>query len=189
MDDGRVVIRKAAEDVGDDLGGGHLFVFFGHGHKVHECEAFLVVLAVQLFLGLQEAVDHDDVDLVVLADAIFAFLYTGQQVLLQPVVLAGRRERGHWSAHLHEGLVEMDIGHECKLLLDDQVGLAVLVQDNRHPLLVRRLGFCGLEQVVAVERECFKRIFEGQVELEEEEEDAGLHELDEAIAIVVYLPQ
>lgn len=112
MNDGGVVVGEPAEDVGDDFGGGHLFVLFGHGDEVHECEAFLVVLAVQFFLGLQEAVDHDDIYFVVLADAVLAPLDARQQVLLQPVVLAGRRERGHWRPRLHERLVEVDVGHE-----------------------------------------------------------------------------
>lgn len=54
---------------------------------------------------------------------------------------------------------------------------------------MRQLGLSWSKQIVAMKVEHFKWIFQGHVEFEKEKEDASLHKLNEAVAIVVDLLQ
>lgn len=79
--------RKAIEYIGNDLGRRHLLILLRHIHKIHKIKTLLVILAVQFLLRLQEAIDHDHIDLVVLTYPVLSLLYPSKKVLLIALVL------------------------------------------------------------------------------------------------------
>ena len=85
---------------------------------------------MKFLLGLMEPAYHEYVDLVVLADIIFALLDSFDQLLLELLVALPGGESLFGEAQLHEGLVEEDSGEEVKFLFADDAGLVVFVQDE-----------------------------------------------------------
>ena len=119
MDNSHVGSGKSVEDVGDDFGGGHLFDVVLDIGKVHELETLDSVSGMELLLGFVKPTDHEYVDFVVLADVIFTFFDSLDELLLEFLVAFSGGECVFGKRELHEGLVEEDSGEEVKLFFAD----------------------------------------------------------------------
>ena len=128
----------------------------------HACAVVLLLGGVELPLGLVEAVDHEQVEFVVLISIILALAGFFQEEVsgLSTGVVRGEFELG--DLELHDGLRHEDAHHEVELLLEDGGGFGVFVEDEGDPLVGGGLLLVGAGDVGAGEAEGFDVVLHGE---------------------------